>query len=270
MHDSNFFVDSSRVFNICELIIRKKLQVSWGCCNGRSDQLSKFDENKWVLLWESGCRTVLIGVESGSQKTLDVMNKDITIEQTVKVIATTAKFNIKVYCSFLVGIPWSSDQSACRYDVQEEFKITLDFMDKLLGISPRLRIMFFVYLPYPSSDLFEKAAQLGLNLPDSLEGWSNYLMAAEDARNIIQHQKWITREQMLETLMISSYIFFFLDPDSIGYIEKRVKNPLLRYIGIAAFYFFKVVCGFRWRHRWFGMPLDFFFYNFLRRHLNIG
>jgi len=130
-------------------------------------------------------------------------------------------------------------------------------------------MMFALYLPYPSSGLFEQSKKIGLDLPDDLEAWSDYLIASEDVFNQKVRQKWVTKIQARKILMASVYIFFFLDPDSFGMVTGKVKNKLFKFFLKFGFNIGKAIACFRWRHRYFSLPIDFYIYNYLRQHLNL-
>jgi anaerobic magnesium-protoporphyrin IX monomethyl ester cyclase len=76
--DDNFVQNRKRLVGICKGI--EKFNLKWSC-------LSRVDTiNKQVLevMKKSGCVTVGFGVESGSQKVLDCLNKNVKVEKVTK------------------------------------------------------------------------------------------------------------------------------------------------------------------------------------------
>jgi len=130
--------------------------------------------------------------------------------------------------------------------------------------------MFALYLPYPSTALFEQSRQMGLEIPDKFEDWHEYLIAAEDASKMKVRQTWVTRKQAKKILMISIYIFFFKDPDSFGLVTARIKNIFYKGFLYLGFRSFKALVDLRWKFKYFGLPLDFAFYNVLRKYSGLG
>jgi len=57
------------------------------------------------LLAETGCVEVGIGVESGSQEILDIVDKKITVEQAYKCIKMLKDVGIRVRAFFMIGLP---------------------------------------------------------------------------------------------------------------------------------------------------------------------
>jgi radical SAM superfamily enzyme YgiQ (UPF0313 family) len=54
---------------------------------------------------KAGCKVVYLGVESGSQNILDLLNKGITVEQIEYAAYLCKSYGIKTYFSMLVGVP---------------------------------------------------------------------------------------------------------------------------------------------------------------------
>lgn len=268
--DSNFFISEERSRAFAQALIDNKVNIVWGGVNGRTKQMSQYSEQTWKLMKESGLACILVGAESGDNETLRFMQKDITVEDTLRLTRLCAKYDIKILSSFLVGFPRSDDPKVCYSFVEKEIKSAFKLIDKMFKIYPRIRMMFALYLPYPSTILFEQSKRLGMEIPTNLEGWSHYLIAAEDASKIRVRQNWITNEQARRILMASIYIFFFLDPDSFEMVTEKIKSELLKSFLYIGFVFFKLIAKTRWKYKYFGFPIDFIFYNYLRKYSKLG
>lgn len=267
--DSNFFISEERAIRFSQRLIDNKTNIKWGDVNGRTKQMSLYKESTWKLMKESGLSCILVGAESGDDKILRFMNKGITVNDTLNFTKICAKFDIKILSSFLVGFPWSEDPLQCFELVEEEINSAFRLIDKMFKIYPRIRMMFALYLPYPSSGLFEQSKKIGLDLPGNLEEWSNYLIAAEEVIRQKVRQKWITKKQARKILMASVYIFFFLDPDSFEMVTGRIKDKIKKSVLKIGFSFGKVIAVFRWKLKYFDLPVDFYIYNYFRQHLNL-
>jgi anaerobic magnesium-protoporphyrin IX monomethyl ester cyclase len=92
----------------------------------------------------SGCVLIGYGIESGSQKMLDIMKKRVTVEQAKQAVRLTQKYIGWADCSFMIGIPGET-----RETIQE----TIDFC-KELNLVPE--VIFFA-TPYPGTELYELA-----------------------------------------------------------------------------------------------------------------
>ena len=72
-------------------------------------------------LQKSGCTCLSYGLESGSQKVLDRMNKGIKIADAEKIIRNTLKAGIQVMVNFMFGFPGEDDA---------DFKESIQFMQR--------------------------------------------------------------------------------------------------------------------------------------------
>jgi anaerobic magnesium-protoporphyrin IX monomethyl ester cyclase len=100
--DDHFLLQPKRIEAICDGLIAAKNPVKYGL-EGRVDSVA---QHLFPKLAKSGCRTVMFGIESGSQKILDRLKKDQTLGQVEAAVtnAKTAGIEI-VHGFFVVGIP---------------------------------------------------------------------------------------------------------------------------------------------------------------------
>ena len=115
--DDTFTTHKKRVLELCRGIRERKLSFFWSC-DTRVDLLT--DE----LLREmrlAGCQRLSLGVESGSQRILDAIDKKITVAEILESTALAKKYGIKVRYYMMLGN---------RGDTAETFRETLDFLEK--------------------------------------------------------------------------------------------------------------------------------------------
>lgn len=102
MFFSNVFTvprDNARA--ICEAIIRSGLRLVWHA-NVRANAV---DRDILRLMREAGCRTVYLGLESGSQRLLDSVGKGITLEQVRASVGMAREAGLEVLGFFMLGFP---------------------------------------------------------------------------------------------------------------------------------------------------------------------
>lgn len=264
--DSNFFVDEKRVHTLCEGLLRKGLKIRWGSANGRVPQLVRYRRETWELMEKSGCTTILTGSESGSQEALDMIHKDMKVEEISTLTELCKKYHIKIFYSFMVGLPWSKDSAENRRLVEKEFSSTIGLIDRLYKICPRNRFMYYTFLPYPGAPLHNKAVELGLNAPTSLEDWGQWLISPDDAFRVVTGQKWITPHQVRLTAMLTQYIFGVLDHDSYSYIRERSPNAWMKLLYTIAYGIARLLVAVRWKLKWFGFPVDYWVFTRFYKH----
>lgn len=143
--DDEFCMKKEFVFAFCDAMkSRFNGKISWGCA-GRANLMT---EELLVAMKEAGCVLVGYGIESGSQKMLDMMKKQVRVEQAKKAILLTKKIIGRADCSFVIGTPHET-----KATIQE----TVDFC-KEMRLSPE--VVFFM-TPYPGTELYQMALAQG-------------------------------------------------------------------------------------------------------------
>ena len=96
-YDDHFVLDKKRLKKICEGLIKRKCDLTW-CCLSRTDCM---DLETAKLMKKSGCHMISFGVESGSQKILDNMEKNVKVEDIIKTFEICRKARINTKASFI-------------------------------------------------------------------------------------------------------------------------------------------------------------------------
>ena len=130
--DDSFTLDRAYLAEFCRRMTGRGL--SWSCLS-RGDRI---DEATVARMREAGCRRVYLGLESGSQATLALMNKHLTVAEGVCAVELYRRAGIGVAGFFIVGYPGETAAA-----IEETFALSLDL--------PLDEISFNV--PYPSAGL---------------------------------------------------------------------------------------------------------------------
>ncbi|HBQ20785.1 MAG: hypothetical protein A2Z91_03945 [Deltaproteobacteria bacterium GWA2_38_16] len=252
MYDSNFFIDRQRAKEIFREMLNRKLSLRLGNMDGRTKQLVESDDELWELMRETKCYSILTGAESGNQEALDIIKKDITVEDNIKFAKKCHDYGIKVVFSTLVGLPIAnSNFKHIAKKTDEQITSTINMFDQLLSFDTRHRGLMFLYCPYPGTPLYEESLKLGFQEPKSLEQWGAFTLYAK-------HTPWITKKQEFLVPMISSYLFMFLDSDTLIWIKERIKNrPLKKKLFVSAFKLLRIIAKLRWKYKFFYFPIDY-------------
>lgn len=137
--DDNFTCNKKRTLKFCESI--KNLNITWSCLT-RADLIN---DEVVSAMKESGCSQVKIGLESGSEKILEVMNKRVKKEDVMKASSILKGFNLFWSAYFMVNAP-----SENKTDMEE----TINFIRE---VKPNY-ISFEIFTPLPGTLLYEKLA----------------------------------------------------------------------------------------------------------------
>ena len=83
--DSTFTINRAYVVELCNKIIEKKLKLQWAC-NTRCDRV---DLELLKLMKKAGCWMINYGIESANQKSLDMLNKSMSLEKIEQSVSET-------------------------------------------------------------------------------------------------------------------------------------------------------------------------------------
>jgi radical SAM superfamily enzyme YgiQ (UPF0313 family) len=112
--DDHFLLKNKRIEAICEGIIERNLKFKWGC-EGRVDSVGL---KMMPLLAKANCNFLAFGIEAGTQKILDRLKKDQTLEQVDHAIHEAKNQGIeKVHGFFVVGSPDEKEE-----DILDSFR----------------------------------------------------------------------------------------------------------------------------------------------------
>jgi anaerobic magnesium-protoporphyrin IX monomethyl ester cyclase len=168
--DSVFTHNRAWTIEICKIL--KKLNLRWNCV-GRLDQV---DFELLQFMRASGCYEIGYGVESGVQRSLDLMDKQQKLEDVERTVKLTKKAGIRCKCFFIVGFPW---------ETRDEMEQTYAFARKL---RPEIAA-FSIATPYPGarwfdqfSHRFDGADYRGMHNMTALQTISQHVPAEEIQR----------------------------------------------------------------------------------------
>ncbi len=159
-------IPSKRHFiDIINRIKQDGIQVKIGVRGMRVNDILKLSGQDLRLLRSAGVETLHVGVESGSQRMLDFMQKGITVEQSLEANRLlAASCDIRPLYNLLTGFP---------YETIEDLHKTKDFMQTLVKENKNcILIGPSRYIPYPGSALYDEALKNGFMPPGDAEGWA--------------------------------------------------------------------------------------------------
>jgi anaerobic magnesium-protoporphyrin IX monomethyl ester cyclase len=231
--DDNFFSDPERALEIV-----RDLGRPWSA-SLRADNAAGWGEAFFRRLRDAGCRELRIGAESGSQRILDLMRKDIAVADIRRSAELARAHGIRALFNFMIGIPGETWP-----DMRETFRL----MDELGRMGDDISVGGpLVYLPWPGTALFDAAVAMGFRRPRRLEDWAVNLGARQPATPYVDRRaKFVNYYRIL------------------GY-RKRLEG--LPFAGPARL--LRRLARARWEKRFFRVPLDYYlprlFFELLKR-----
>ena len=142
--DDTFTMDSEAVCDLCQRIIRAKLDITWNAIS-RVDYL----EDKILgLMRRAGCIQISFGVESGAKPIKKVLGKPIDNTVCAEAFDKVKKFGILPRAYFIYGSPGETDAT-----IQ-------DSIDLMLQLGP-LSTVFYMLTTFPGTGLYTRALNRG-------------------------------------------------------------------------------------------------------------
>ena len=126
-----------------EMIDRKLNEKVIFDCNFRFDY---FTEKNVHLMKKAGFRKLILGIESASERTIDILDKSLTKERIIEGCKMASMAGLQPHLTLMVGYPWET-----REDAYETLKMARELM--LSGYAHMLQAT--VVMPYPGTPLFE-------------------------------------------------------------------------------------------------------------------
>jgi anaerobic magnesium-protoporphyrin IX monomethyl ester cyclase len=148
--DDNMTLDKKRMENICDLIVKRRLDIEWYTPNGiRADGL---DENLLTKMKASGCKKIRIAPESGVQRVVNqIIKKDLDLKKVENAVILSRKVGIKVGCFFIIGLIG---------ETKEDILATIKYAYKLRQLGADS--FYFSYAtPLYGTELYEQAKRGG-------------------------------------------------------------------------------------------------------------
>jgi radical SAM superfamily enzyme YgiQ (UPF0313 family) len=117
--DDHFLLQPKRIEAICKGVVDNGITIQWGC-EGRVDSVA---QHLFPAMAKAHCRTIMFGIESGSQKILDRLQKEQTLAEVEQAVVNAKRAGIEiVHGFFTVGNP---DETV------EDMEATFDLASRL-------------------------------------------------------------------------------------------------------------------------------------------
>jgi len=142
--DDTFTLNKQRVLKFCDELKKRELNLKWAC----QARANTFDLEIGKAIKNAGCVQVEFGVESGSDKVLSTLKKNITVEQTKRVFEICKMLGLRTMANVMIGNP-------------NEFLEDIEKTKKLVKQLNADHTSFFFTTPYPGTELYNMAVKNG-------------------------------------------------------------------------------------------------------------
>ena len=249
IQDENFFANQRLVREFLDEYESRSASFTWQA-NVRADyfRLNYLNGEFLRRLRSAGCVSLWVGAESGNDRLLKYLKKDITVAAIENAARLAAAAGIDMFFAFMQALP---------VETKEETVETLRFMYKLSRISRSTRFAGpQIYRPYPGSELFEECCKLGLVCPDSLEAWGRYLEELQVSYVNPKHMPWIADPGFAAAVPFWAIVL----------LKDLRQVPLRRLPGYLVL---KAIARLRLLFNFWSYPLEYRLYDRLRKILKL-
>jgi len=195
--DDTFVMMRKRLVEFCNILLKERIDLTWAC-NARVDLVTP---EILKLMRRAGCWQIGYGIESGSQKILDLLNKRTTIAQIERALGWTRNAGIRARGFFMIG----------------SFGETEETIRQTMGLAKRLPIDEFqmsFFTPFPGSEAYRVARSYG----ETCDDWAK--MSLWEPAFV---PTGLTREKMV-SFQRKAFLELYLRPKRIFSYLRRIRN----------------------------------------------
>ncbi len=221
--DENFGSDNNFARKLA--VTMKKHDMLWMASGVR---VTSVDYEDIKFFKENNCVSLKFGIETGSQKIMDIMEKKFTVEHVFKALEHCAELQVYSPLAVMVGMPGETNETAAetgRY---------LGRIAHLQGVDPHLiGVAIFYALPLTGTPLYVYGQQVGLigKTPDEEEnfllsvsgagaGKSNYVNLNGAPLIDVIWWDWLVKLEAKRTFVKLSK----LNPVKIGFMQEKIME----------------------------------------------
>ncbi|MDD2733606.1 MAG: radical SAM protein [Desulfuromonadaceae bacterium] len=247
--DDDSFVNPDHLEAIIDEIDRRSLQVKLGFRGARIDEVLRMDDAYLVKLARAGTNILHIGAESGSQRMLDLMRKNISVDDILEVNRKLARHpEITAGYNWMIGFP---------SETIEDLRSTQKLIMQIIKENPNAFIFPpNKYRPLPGTELYETSLRFGYKPPETQMGWIDVEVEGD------YKFPWYTTDfaNMVNMMHVTSY---FLDKKLFSLAAGRsFKHFLIRAIGRL----YRPFARIRYRYGIASCLFEYWIYNMLVRN----
>ncbi len=142
--DEMWCTNKNEMHEICDSLKNLNLNFVWGC----QTRIGVFDKEDFQYMYNSGCRWIFFGIESGSKKMLNIINKKIQYDKIADTFDACRQANIACIGSFIVGLP---------DETEDDLKETVNLIKRLN--TSLINVNYLVLIP--GSDIYKTMLSTG-------------------------------------------------------------------------------------------------------------
>lgn len=205
--DEIFVLSKKHVLGICDLLIERNYDLNiWAYV-----RVDSWTEEMLEKMKRAGINWLCLGIESGSTRVRDDVHKGYKHEALFRAVEAIQKAGIYILANYLFGLPEEDYES-----MEETLKLAMDLNCEFAN--------FYCAMAYPGSNLYQRAVEKNLPLPESWAGYSQH--ACETLPLPSNHLPGA------EVLRFRDYAFYtyFTSSTYLQMIENKFGLPVVEHI----------------------------------------
>jgi anaerobic magnesium-protoporphyrin IX monomethyl ester cyclase len=135
--DDLFTLDEEMVSGFCELMIKNKMNLVWGC----SSKVNTVDYNSLKHMKAAGCIQLDFGVEKASDEQMHLLKKGTKVHEVKEAFKNCHELGIRAFANMLINTPGETEQ---------DLKDTMGLLEE---IKPNI-VSINIFTPYPGTEIF--------------------------------------------------------------------------------------------------------------------
>lgn len=194
--DAIFPLTKEQGIEICDEIISRGLnkKIVWTT----ETRVDRVDRELLEKMKEAGCRRILYGIESGVQKLLDTVQKNLTLEDIRRGVRYAREAGVQTVGFFMLGLPGETRELSLQ---------TIEFA-KSLGLD---FAKFALTVPFPGSKIYNDLVK---NKKIGFGGWERYSTFNPDPDKLVYTPEGMTAEELVK-LQQKANFDFYMRPEMI-------------------------------------------------------
>ncbi|MFC1624679.1 B12-binding domain-containing radical SAM protein [Candidatus Omnitrophota bacterium] len=190
--DDNFTMDREYAKRFLEELETLHLDISWALPNGI--RMENLDIDFLCQMKRTGLYLVSLGIESGSDRVLGLMKKNLKVDKMRKAVQLITDSGLDAAGFFIMGFPGET-----REEIDQTIKFSLE-----LNL---IRANFFMYLPFPGTESYLKLKETGELNKVNLDEFYFFKAAYNIDGMTSKELKWLQRKAFLK-FYLRPRIFF--------------------------------------------------------------
>jgi anaerobic magnesium-protoporphyrin IX monomethyl ester cyclase len=187
-YDASFFINIKRVKDIIDHI--NEYQIGWSAYS-RTVEAIKLDVNIIRYLENTKLKSIGIGMESGSENIVSIMNKgEGHLERMYQIIYNFRNSPININSGIIFGLPG---------ETIDDLKTTLKVIKELYLIKNNFKVSTTFFRPLPGTALYYTLEKdYKIRFPETLEQWAEYGEKSHYKYNEAMDIPWFDRNMEIE------------------------------------------------------------------------